>query len=133
MVLIIRMVGLSPLSLAVFPLPSMKVKTNGKVQFMHILLTITFCSVPLFYQHRVICKLIARRDVDLTAKLYYSSDVALLGYSLILAILRVFSMRKEAARVMVAAPLIAFVTTHILYLNFYQFDYGKPFYTSLRQ
>ncbi|KAM7499597.1 hypothetical protein LguiA_024011 [Lonicera macranthoides] len=64
------------------------------------------------------------RDVDLTEKLDYSSAVALLGYSLILAILRVFSMRKEAARVMVAAPLIAFVTTHVLYLNFYQFDYG---------
>lgn len=25
---------------------------------------------------------------------------------------------------MVAAPLLAFVTTHILYLNFYTLDYG---------
>ncbi|KAJ4950347.1 hypothetical protein NE237_027179 [Protea cynaroides] len=64
------------------------------------------------------------RDVDLTEKLDYSSAVALLGYTLILAILRTFSVRDEAARVMVAAPIIAFVTTHILYLNFYQFDYG---------
>ncbi|KAK4431538.1 Post-GPI attachment to proteins factor 3 [Sesamum alatum] len=64
------------------------------------------------------------RDVDLTEKLDYSSAVALLGYSLILAIIRTFDVRLEAARVMVAAPLIAFVTTHILYLNFYQFDYG---------
>lgn len=65
------------------------------------------------------------RDVDITEKLDYSSAIALLGFSLILAILRAFNVRVEAARVMVAAPLLAFVTTHILYLNFYQFDYGK--------
>lgn len=62
--------------------------------------------------------------MDLTEKLDYSSAVALLGYSLILAILRSFNVRNEAARVMVAAPLLAFVTTHILYLNFYTLDYG---------
>ncbi|XP_042506275.1 post-GPI attachment to proteins factor 3-like isoform X2 [Macadamia integrifolia] len=65
------------------------------------------------------------RDVDLTEKLDYCSVVILLGYSLILAILRSFSVREEAARVMVAAPLIAFVTTHLLYLNFYKFDYAQ--------
>ncbi|KAE9462532.1 hypothetical protein C3L33_05565, partial [Rhododendron williamsianum] len=64
------------------------------------------------------------RDVDVTEKLDYSSAVALLGYSLILAIIRSFSVTKEAAQVMVSAPLIAFVTTHILYLNNYQLDYG---------
>lgn len=26
---------------------------------------------------------------------------------------------------MVAAPVFAFLTTHILYMNFYEFDYGK--------
>ena len=62
--------------------------------------------------------------MDLTEKLDYSSAVALLGFSLILAILRSFNVRVEAARVMVSAPLLAFVTTHILYLNFYKFDYG---------
>ncbi|KAI3959676.1 hypothetical protein MKW92_036756 [Papaver armeniacum] len=67
------------------------------------------------------------RDLDLTEKLDYSSVVALLGFSLIVAILRTFSVRDEASRVMVAAPLIAFVTTHILYLNFYKFDYGMSF------
>ncbi|KAG6635779.1 post-GPI attachment to proteins factor 3 isoform X1 [Carya illinoinensis] len=64
------------------------------------------------------------RDVELTEKLDYSSAVALLGYSLILAILRSFNVRNEATRVMVSAPLLAFVTTHILYLNFYKLDYG---------
>ncbi|GFY84277.1 Per1-like family protein [Actinidia rufa] len=64
------------------------------------------------------------RDVELTEKLDYSSAVALLGFSLIVSILRAFSVRDEASRVMVAAPLIAFVSTHILYLNFYQLDYG---------
>ncbi|XP_077245686.1 uncharacterized protein LOC143885411 [Tasmannia lanceolata] len=64
------------------------------------------------------------RDVELTERLDYSSAVALLGYSLILAILRAFNVRDEAARVMVVAPLLAFVTTHILYLNFYKLDYG---------
>ncbi|KAI9073585.1 hypothetical protein K1719_044455 [Acacia pycnantha] len=38
------------------------------------------------------------RDVDLTEKLDYSSAVALLGYSLILAILRSFNVRDEATR-----------------------------------
>lgn len=64
------------------------------------------------------------RDVELTEKLDYSSAVALMGFSLIVAILRTFEVKDEAARVMVAAPLIAFVTTHILYLNFYELDYG---------
>ena len=64
--------------------------------------------------------------MDLAEKLDYSSAVALIGFSLILAILQAFNVRDEAARVMVAAPLIAFATTHILYLNFYQLDYGKP-------
>ncbi|XP_048228828.1 post-GPI attachment to proteins factor 3 isoform X3 [Ricinus communis] len=64
------------------------------------------------------------RDVDLTERLDYSSAVALLGYSLILAILRTLNIRIEAKRVMVSAPLIAFVITHISFLNFYKMDYG---------
>ncbi|KAH9621117.1 hypothetical protein KSS87_008382 [Heliosperma pusillum] len=64
------------------------------------------------------------RDLDLTEKLGYSSTVALLGFGLILAIFRVFNLKDEAARVMASAPVIAFVTTHILYLNFYRLDYG---------
>ncbi|KAH7668550.1 Per1-like protein [Dioscorea alata] len=63
-------------------------------------------------------------DFNLTEKLDYSSAVALLGYSLILSILRVFNVKDEASRVMYAAPVLAFVTTHILYLNFYELDYG---------
>ncbi|KAG1330363.1 putative U11/U12 small nuclear ribonucleoprotein 59 kDa protein-like [Cocos nucifera] len=35
-----------------------------------------------------------------------------------------FFLLDEASRVMLAAPILAFVTTHILYLNFYQLDYG---------
>ena len=66
------------------------------------------------------------RDVDLTERLDYSSAVAILGFSLILAILRTFDIRVEAARVMVSAPILAFVTTHILYINFYKLDYGTP-------
>ncbi|XP_010676806.2 uncharacterized protein LOC104892538 [Beta vulgaris subsp. vulgaris] len=64
------------------------------------------------------------RDIDLTEKLDYSSAVAVLGYSLIVSIMRSFHVRDEAARVMVAAPLLAFITTHILYLNNYKMDYG---------
>ncbi|XP_078441719.1 per1-like family protein [Wolffia australiana] len=64
------------------------------------------------------------RDIDITEKLDYSAAVALLGFSLVLSVLRTFSVRDEASRVMVAAPLLAFVVTHILYLNFYDFDYG---------
>ncbi|KAL0360613.1 UNVERIFIED_CONTAM: Post-GPI attachment to proteins factor 3 [Sesamum radiatum] len=64
------------------------------------------------------------RDVDLTEKLDYTFAVALLGYSLILAIIRSFSLRSGPARVMVAAPLIAFTITHIFFLNLYRMDYG---------
>ncbi|CAH9099857.1 unnamed protein product [Cuscuta epithymum] len=64
------------------------------------------------------------RDVDITEKFDYSSAIALLGYSLILAILRSFSVRDEATRVMISAPILAFITTHILYLNNYKMDYG---------
>eukprot|EP00249_Psilotum_nudum_P011715 c23341_g3_i1 orf=256-1335(+) len=64
------------------------------------------------------------RDMDITEKLDYSSAVALIGYTLILAVIRTFNLRIEASRVMAAAPIIAFVTTHILYLNLYEFDYG---------
>ncbi|XP_056160115.1 uncharacterized protein LOC115683113 [Syzygium oleosum] len=64
------------------------------------------------------------RDVDFTEKLDYSSAVALFRLSLILSVLRAFNVRDETARVMVAAPLIAFVTAYILHLNFYKLDYG---------
>ncbi|GFP84770.1 post-GPI attachment to proteins factor 3, partial [Phtheirospermum japonicum] len=63
------------------------------------------------------------RDVELTEKLDCSSAVALAGYTLFLATVRVFNLRVEAARVMVAAPIFAFAITHILYLNFYEFDH----------
>lgn len=55
----------------------------------------------------------------------YSSAVALLGFSLILSILRSFSVKNEATRVLASAPLLAFTITHILYLNNYQMDYGN--------
>ena len=65
-------------------------------------------------------------DTIWTEKLHFSSAATFLGYSLILAILRALNLRDEASRVMVAAPILAFVTTHILYLNFYQLDKGNP-------
>ncbi|XP_006661973.1 post-GPI attachment to proteins factor 3-like [Oryza brachyantha] len=61
-------------------------------------------------------------DTSWTEKLYYSSFAAFIGYSLILAILRTLNLKDEASRVMVAAPILAFTTTHILYLNFYELD-----------
>ncbi|KAJ6833182.1 post-GPI attachment to proteins factor 3-like [Iris pallida] len=64
------------------------------------------------------------RDFELSEKLHCSSTVALIGYSLILTILRTFSVKNGASRVMVSAPLLAFLTTHILYLNFCELDYG---------
>lgn len=84
-------------------------------------LFLTICSVLCFLPCVVCLKC---RDVDLTEKLDYSSAVAFLGYSLIMSILRSFDVRDEAARVMVAAPLLAFLTAHILFINFYKLDYG---------
>ncbi|KAL8461947.1 hypothetical protein ACS0TY_033146 [Phlomoides rotata] len=62
------------------------------------------------------------RNMDLTEKLDYSSAIVLLGCSIILAIIRSFGLRSDAARVMVAAPLLAFSTTHILFLYNYNMD-----------
>ncbi|KAF2561078.1 hypothetical protein F2Q70_00018520 [Brassica cretica] len=64
-------------------------------------------------------------DVDITKRLDYSSAIAVLGFSLIVSILRTFDVRVEAARVMVSAPVLALVTTHVLYINFYKLDYGE--------
>ncbi|XP_048637618.1 uncharacterized protein LOC125610016 [Brassica napus] len=63
------------------------------------------------------------RDVDITKTLDYSSAIAILGFSLIVSILRTFDMRVEAARVMVSPPVLAFVTSHIMYINLYKLDY----------
>ncbi|KAF3553076.1 hypothetical protein F2Q69_00015992 [Brassica cretica] len=77
------------------------------------------------------------RDVDITKRLDYSSAIAVLGFSLIVSILRTFDVRVEAARVMVSAPVLALVTTHVLYINFYKLDYGiqrtlSPFFLSTK-
>ncbi|KAF3516914.1 hypothetical protein DY000_02060281 [Brassica cretica] len=53
-------------------------------------------------------------DVDITKTLDYSSAIAILGFSLIVSILRTFDVRVEAARVMVSPPVLAFVTSHII-------------------
>nr|VDD49776.1 unnamed protein product [Brassica oleracea] len=69
-------------------------------------------------------ELLVLEDVDITKRLDYSSTISVLGFSLIVSILRTFDVRVEAARVMVSAPVLALVTTHLLYINFYKLDYG---------
>ncbi|CAN6860556.1 unnamed protein product [Brassica oleracea] len=69
------------------------------------------------------------KDVDITKRLDYSFATAVLGFSLIVSILRTFDVRVEAARVMVSAPVLALVTTHVLYINFYKIYY-VPFFSS---
>lgn len=78
-------------------------------------------SVPFFFLTEY------GRDVVVTERLDYFSAIALLGISLIVAIIRTANLRVEAARVMVAAPILAFLATHMLYLQFYTFDYGTNF------
>ncbi|CAI5971835.1 unnamed protein product [Closterium sp. NIES-64] len=63
------------------------------------------------------------RDVWETQSGDYTSAIALIGISLLVCIIRISSLREEATRVMVAAPVIAFTTTHIFYMNFYTFDF----------
>lgn len=64
------------------------------------------------------------RDTKLTEALDYSSAIAVVGFGILLAIIRTASIRVEASRVMVAAPVLAFFGAHIGYMNFYRFDYG---------
>ncbi|CAN6987246.1 unnamed protein product [Brassica oleracea var. botrytis] len=65
------------------------------------------------------------KDVDITKRLDYSSAIAVLGFSLIVSILRTFDVRVDAARVMASAPVLALVTTHALYINFYKLYYAS--------
>lgn len=102
-------------------IPSALCKTNETCHYLS--LTVEYSNI-LSLNFNWFFALLYCRDVDLTEKLDYSSAVVLLGFSLILAILRSFNIRDEATRVMVAAPLIAFVTTHVMYINFYKLDYG---------
>uniref|UniRef100_A0A0D3BN42 Post-GPI attachment to proteins factor 3 n=1 Tax=Brassica oleracea var. oleracea TaxID=109376 RepID=A0A0D3BN42_BRAOL len=69
-------------------------------------------------------ELLVLEDVDITKRLDYSSAIAVLGFSLIVSILRTFHVGVDAARVMVSAPVLALVTTHVLYINFYKLYYG---------
>lgn len=71
------------------------------------------------------------RDFELTERLDYSSAVALVGFSLILALLRTFNVTFEATRVNISAPVISLVTTHISYLNLYELNYGLNMKMSL--
>ncbi|KAL0680279.1 hypothetical protein Bca4012_008260 [Brassica carinata] len=82
---------------------------------------ITLYKLPL-KQDRTVWFL---RDVDITKRLGYSSAIAVLGFSLIVSIIRTFDVRVEAARVMVSAPVLALVTTHVLYINFYKLYYAS--------
>ncbi|CAN6893079.1 unnamed protein product [Brassica oleracea] len=65
------------------------------------------------------------KDVDITKRLDYSYAIVVLGFSLIVSILRTFDVRVEAAKVMVSALVLALVTTHLLYINFYKLDYAS--------
>lgn len=105
----------------------LKSHLNREKQMKYVSLSVEYGNI-LSLDFRCFFRLLSCRDVDLTEKLDYSSAVVLLGYSLILSILRSFNVRDEATRVMVSAPLIAFVVTHAMYLNFYKLDYGMSFH-----
>ncbi|KAI5079295.1 hypothetical protein GOP47_0004774 [Adiantum capillus-veneris] len=64
------------------------------------------------------------RDIVLTERMDYLSAVSVIGYTLIVAILRTMNDKAEATRVMVVSPIIAFLATHMLYLTLMKFDYG---------
>jgi hypothetical protein len=66
-----------------------------------------------------------RRDCKITEQLDYYSAIALLGFSLIIAIVRALSLTTEAARVTVAAPIIGFTASHITALMSFIDDYCK--------
>ncbi|KAB2071845.1 hypothetical protein ERO13_A08G233000v2 [Gossypium hirsutum] len=135
-----RVLGIQEPASVAFSALNLAMHLHGWLSFVNLL----YYNLPLnqdkkaYYEFASLCHVYAilamnswfwsivfhTREVDLTESLDYSSAVALLGYSLILSILRSFNVRDEAARVMVAAPFLAFFTTHILYLNFYNLDYG---------
>ena len=54
----------------------------------------------------------------------YLSAVVIIGYTLIVAIIRTLDLRFVAVQMMAAVPIALFVCGHVMYLNFYKFDYG---------
>ncbi|KAL0756201.1 hypothetical protein Bca101_093869 [Brassica carinata] len=93
---------------------------HGKIEELHHL-------DVMFRELEYLMNLFRKRtwDIDITKRLDFSSAIAVLGFSLIVSILRTFDVRLEAARVMVSAPVLALVTTHVLYINFYKLDYAS--------
>jgi hypothetical protein len=57
----------------------------------------------------------------------YLSAVLIIGYTLIAAIIRTLELQFMAVRMMIAVPITVFVCGHVVYLNFYKFDYGECF------
>lgn len=109
------------LSFFVFLYYKSPLKANGKTYYEYTWLWHLYAvlAVNFWLWHAAFHGIYA----DFTERLYYSSSVAFLGYSLLLSILRALYVKAEAARVMVAAPLIGFFTTHILFLNLVELNY----------
>jgi hypothetical protein len=78
------------------------------------------CSDVLTSSNWCVC-----RDCKISEQLDYYSAIALLGFSLITAIIRALSLTTEAARVTVAAPIIGFTASHITALMSFIDDYCK--------
>ncbi|BBN15742.1 post-GPI attachment to proteins factor 3 [Marchantia polymorpha subsp. ruderalis] len=64
------------------------------------------------------------REMAVDKHLESSFEILLSMYALCLAIMRVGKMKTEASRVIVAAPTLAFLYTHLMYINYCVYDYG---------
>lgn len=64
------------------------------------------------------------RDTRLTERLDYFSAALLVFYNLFLCVVRIACLRSPGALLAVAAPVLAFLTSHFRFMLFVLFDYG---------
>ncbi|GBG62080.1 hypothetical protein CBR_g28556 [Chara braunii] len=64
------------------------------------------------------------RSTTFTERLDYVSAIISVGYNFLIALIRTLNFKQEALRAMISAPVIGFTSTHVLYMLFYDFDYG---------
>ncbi|KAL3682845.1 hypothetical protein R1sor_000867 [Riccia sorocarpa] len=97
-------------------------QANGKSSYAYSDLWTGFGLLSIVYW--VSRFILHSRDSAVDRHLESSLEVSLNVYGMCLAIMRVARLRTEAARVIVAAPTIALLYTHLMYINGCFYDYG---------
>ncbi|KAL2611559.1 hypothetical protein R1flu_023251 [Riccia fluitans] len=110
------------IGLVAFSRSSQRNRTNGKSRYSYSDLWKGFGLLSIGYW--VSRFILHSRNTAIDRHVETSLEFSLSLYGMCLAIMRTGRMRTEAARVTVAAPTIALLYTHLMYINGCFYDYG---------